>query len=70
MPYFKVYWVATVGETIVKAENEKEARDIIYKSKRGDEAIASEEFWDDYQPCLSDDVEELTPEELKAYDIS
>lgn len=67
MAYFKVYWVATVGESIVKAETEQEA--IETARKGADPNIISEDFWwHDAYPC-AEDAEELTQEELRAYDI-
>jgi len=69
MPYYKVYWVATVGESVVKAENEEEAKRIAhFGSDAGDKIISEDFWWHDAQPC-ADEAEELTPEEMKLYDI-
>ena len=68
MPYFKVHWVATVGESIVKAENEEKA--LAIANSRVGEEIVSEDWWDDdFHPCV-ESADELTPEEIKAYRIS
>jgi hypothetical protein len=68
MAYFKVYWVATVGESIVKAETEQGAIETARKSP--DANIIAEDFWwHDATPC-AEDAEPMTDDELKAYDIS
>jgi hypothetical protein len=85
MPYFKVHWVATVGESIVKAETAEEAKKIVEALRVGKlekelkdfivvcgprylDSIVFEEFWTDAPPS-AEDVDEMTPEELRAYGL-
>ena len=69
MPYFKIYWVLTVGESIVKAESKEEALSIADSGSPADK-ILHEEFWlEDAEPCTGE-ARRLDDDELKAYDIS
>ena len=68
MPYFKVYWVPMVGESIVKANSKEEAL-AIADSRVGEEIISGGWWDDDFYPCV-ESAEELTPEEIKAYNLS
>jgi hypothetical protein len=69
MPYFKVYWVATVGEMIVKAESEEEAINIAGSGGPDDKIISQDFWWHDAEPC-ADEARKLDDDELDDYDIS
>jgi hypothetical protein len=67
--YFKVYWVATVGVSIVKADTEEEALNIAGSAGPADKILNEEFWWHDAEPC-PDEARELDQDELEAMEIS